>query len=590
MANPKNKFGGAGSLIRFVKYYKPHMRLFIIDMSCALFIALVDIIFPLLSRTALNDYLSVDDPKYRAFFILMLICFIMFILRTGASYIVTYLGHKLGVRIEADMRRDAFSHLQKLSFSFFDKSRTGKLISRCTNDLHDVTELAHHGPEDIFISAVTFIGSAIAMMFIEWRLALLLIAVGPVMFVFVMKLRSRMTSTSRKVKESMAIVNADIESSISGARVSKAFTNENYEIEKFDHGNGIFIHSRSEYYKTMGIFSAGINFLTTILNVVVLAFSGFLIMRGKMQVSTLVVFLMYISSFVAPIRSLAAFTEQYTMGMAGFKRFLELIDTKPSIVDAEGACELNDIKGDILYDNVSFAYGETGERVLENITLKVDAGKTLALVGPSGGGKTTLCHLLPRFYDTTSGRITIDGHDIRDITLKSLRGSIGIVQQDVFLFASSIKDNISYGRIDATDEEIVNAAIAAEIHDDIMAMPNGYDTIVGERGITLSGGQKQRVSIARIFLKNPPILILDEATSALDSATEARITAAFERLSKGRTTLVIAHRLSTVQSADEIAVIGERGIIEKGTHEELMALNGEYRRLNDAQNRLYRLL
>lgn len=579
----KNK---PSNLKRFVSYYKPHIHIFILDMVCALFISLVDIIYPLLSKTALNEYLSPENPQYRAFFIIIAVSVIMYLLRTGATYIVTYLGHRLGVRIEADMRRDAFSHLQKLGFSFYDKSRTGKLLSRCTNDLFDVTELAHHGPEDVFISVVTFIGAFTVMLTIEWRLAIVLIAIVPVMILFVMKLRTHMNRTSRKVKEGMAIINADIESSISGARVAKAFTNEGYEIEKFEHGNKIFVNSKSSYYKTMGTFTAGMEFFTSILNVLVLGLSGYLIMRGEMEVTTLVVFMMYVSSFVTPIKKLSAFAEQYAMGMAGFKRFVELLDTEPDIKDAENAVELKKAEGNIIFDHVTFSYGEDKGNVLENICLNIKTGETLALVGPSGGGKTTLCHLLPRFYDITSGKITIDGNDIHEVTLSSLRRNIGIVQQDVFLFAASIKDNIRYGRIDATDEEIVQAAIAAEIHDDIMNMPDGYDTIVGERGITLSGGQKQRVSIARIFLKNPPILILDEATSALDSATEARITAAFERLSKGRTTLVIAHRLSTVRNADEIVVINEHGIVESGSHDELMRLGGEYYKLNEAQNRL----
>ena len=574
MKNKTDNTAKKSNLKRFASYYRPHIGMFTVDMLCALFISSVDIAYPLLSKLALDRYLSATAPQYRPFFILMAVCFLLYILRTGATYIVTALGHRLGVHIEADMRRDAFTHLQQLGFSFYDKSRTGKLLSRCTNDLFDVTELAHHGPEDVFISMLTFIGAFVVMLTIEWRLALVLIAVVPVMLIFVMNLRKRMSRTSRKVKEGMAVINSQIESSISGARVAKAFTNEDYEISKFEQGNGIFVNSKSAYYKTMGMFMAGMEFFTTILNVIVLAVSGVLIMKGEMTTTTLIIFMMYISSFVTPIRKLSAFAEQYTMGMAGFKRFTELLDTEA------------EIKGDIEFKNISFAYG-SGGNVLENICLSIRHGQTLALVGPSGGGKTTLCHLLPRFYDITSGSITVDGIDIRDVTLSSLRRNIGIVQQDVFLFAASIKENIRYGRIDATDEEIVQAAVAAEIHDDIMKMPDGYDTIVGERGITLSGGQKQRVSIARIFLKNPPILILDEATSALDSATEARITQAFDRLSKGRTTLVIAHRLSTIRNADEIAVVDEHGIAEMGTHDELLAAGGEYKKLHEAQNRFY---
>ena len=577
-----------GSLRRFIGYYRTHLPLFALDMFCALLIAGVDIVYPLISRKALNEYIFPDSPYLRPFVILIAVSVIMHILRSLCNYIVTYYGHVLGVRIEADMRRDVFSHLQKLGFSFYDKSRTGKLMARCTTDLFDVVELAHHGPEDVFISVLTFIGSFIAMLLINWRLALVLVATVPLMLAFVMYLRKRLHLTSRKVKESVAVINADIEASISGARVAKAFTNEEYEVEKFERGNADYIRAKGLNYKAMGQFMSGMEFFTTILKVIVLGVAGLLIIlkRGSMTANDLVVFLLYISSFTTPIRKLAMFMEQYTAGMAGFTRFIEIMDTEPTIFDKPGAVELSDVKGDIEFKDVTFSY-DSGRKVLESISLSVPHGKTVALVGPSGGGKTTLCHLIPRFYDVTKGEITVDGHDVRDVTMHSLRGNIGIVQQDVFLFASSIKENIRYGRLDATDEEIVAAAKAAEIHDDIMKMPNGYDTVVGERGITLSGGQKQRVSIARIFLKNPPILILDEATSALDSATEARITGALERLSKGRTTLVIAHRLSTVRNADEIIVLDETGILERGTHDELIRKGGAYKLLHDAQNLLY---
>ena len=571
-------------LRRFIGYYKPYLGLFALDMFCALIISAVDIVYPLMADKALDEYIDVASPLLKPFVILILIAAGLFIIRTVCQYIVTYYGHLLGVKIEADMRRDVFTHLQKLSFSFYDKSRTGKLMARCTTDLFDVVELAHHGPEDVFISVVTFIGSFIAMLMINWRLALVLIATVPLMLAFVIMLRSRMNATSRKVKESVAGINADIESSISGARVAKAFTNEEREIEKFNSGNGKYIEAKAKYYKTMGQFFSGMEFFTTILKVIVLGVGGVLIIKGKggMTVSALLVFTMYIASFTSPIRKLAMFMEQYTMGMAGFKRFTEIMETEPEITDKPGAVELKNVKGDIEFKDVSFTYGE-GKYVLNGIDLKIPHGKTVALVGPSGGGKTTLCHLIPRFYDISGGSITVDGHDVRDVTMRSLRANIGIVQQDVFLFAASIKDNIRYGKLDATDDEIIAAAKAAEIHDDIMKMPDGYDTIVGERGITLSGGQKQRVSIARIFLKNPPILILDEATSALDSSTEARISEALERLSIGRTTLIIAHRLSTVRGADEIIVIDESGIIERGSHGELFELNGEYRKLLEAQ-------
>lgn len=576
------------NILRFASYYKPHLGLFLLDMFCALLISGVDIVYPLLSRKALNEYVIPGADTLRPFLILISISVLMHIARAVCSYIVTYYGHVLGVRIEADMRRDVFTHLQKLGFSFYDKSRTGKLMARCTTDLFDVVELAHHGPEDVFISVITFIGSFIAMLLINWQLALVLIATVPLMLAFVMYLRKRLHLTSRKVKESVAVINADIESAISGARVAKAFTNEEYEVEKFERGNESYITAKGRNYKAMGQFMSGMEFFTTILKVIVLGFAGVLIIleKGTMDTNDLIVFLLYITSFTSPIRKLAMFMEQYTAGMAGFTRFVEIMDTEPTIFDKPDAKELEKVEGDVEFTHVTFSY-DSGRKVLEDISLKVPHGKTVALVGPSGGGKTTLCHLIPRFYEVTDGSVSVDGFDVRDVTLHSLRGNIGIVQQDVFLFATSIKENIRYGRLDATDDEIIEAAKAAEIHEDIMKMPDGYDTIVGERGITLSGGQKQRVSIARIFLKNPPILILDEATSALDSATEAKITGALERLSQGRTTLIIAHRLSTVRNADEIIVLDETGILEQGSHKELIEKNGAYKLLHDAQNLLY---
>lgn len=567
-------------LRRFMGYYKPHLPLFILDMFCALVISAIDVAYPLLSRYALQELLPIGE--YSVFFQLIIIVLFAYILRSGMMYIVTALGHRLGLKMEADMRRDVFSHLQKLSFSFYDKSRTGALMSRCTHDLFEIVELAHHGPEDLFISIVTFTGAFIVMLTIEWRLALMIIISVPLMILFVAKLRKRMNRVSRNVKESVAVINAGIESSISGARVAQAFSNEDYEIKKFDRGNRQYVNSRNGYYKTMGIFFSGMEFFTSVLNVLVLAVGGYFIMQDNMDVIALLTFTLYISSFTSPIRKLANFAETYTMGMTGFARFTELMDTEPEIVDAKDAVDIKNVKGDITYENVTFSYGG-GAPVLRNVNLTIPAGRTLALVGPSGGGKTTLCHLLPRFYDVTSGRICVDGRDIRKATLHSLRENIGIVQQDVFLFADTIRENIRYGRINATDDDIIKAAKDAEIHEDIMAMPMGYDTVVGERGITLSGGQKQRVSIARIFLKNPPILILDEATSALDSATEARINSAFDRLSEGRTTLVIAHRLSTIRGADEIVVIDEEGVREQGAHAELLEKGGEYAALYNAQ-------
>ncbi|MDO4567676.1 MAG: ABC transporter ATP-binding protein [Clostridia bacterium] len=566
---------------RFVSYYRPHLGIFTLDMVCALIISAIDVAYPWLSQYALDELLP--KGEYSVFMWLIIGVSMAFALRSVLMYIVTYIGHQLGVRMEADMRRDVFTHIQKLSFSFFDRSRTGALLSRCTNDLFDITELAHHGPEDLFISLVTLIGSLIVMFTIEWRLALLLMACIPVMIVFVMLLRKRMSTASRRVKEGIAVINSDIESSISGARVAQAFNNEEYESEKFDRGNSRFINSKREYYKAMGVFMGGMEFFMNILKVVVLAVGGALIMSGGLSMVALLTFTLYVSSFVSPIRKLAMFAETYTVGMAGFGRFVETMETQPEITDAPGAEPLGEVRGHIRFENVSFSYdGE--HKVLSGVDLDIPAGKTLALVGPSGGGKTTICHLIPRFYEPIDGIISIDGRNIADVTLSSLRRNIGIVQQDVFLFADTIRENIRYGRMDATDDEIIAAAKLAEIHEDIMRMPNGYDTMVGERGVTLSGGQKQRMSIARIFIKNPPILILDEATSALDSATEAKITDAFERLSAGRTTLVIAHRLSTVRHADEIVVIDDEDISERGTHDELMRAGGKYAALQRAQS------
>ena len=569
-----------GKLRRFISYYKPHMGIFILDLACAFIVSAIDIAYPWVSQYALEELLP--QSRFSAFYWLIFIVIAAYLFRSVLMYIITYIGHQLGVYMEADMRRDLFAHMQKLSFSFFDRSRTGKLLSHCTNDLFDITELAHHGPEDVFISIVTILGSFIVMLTIEWRLALILIACVPIMIGFVMLLRKRMGRASRHVKEGIAIINSGIESSISGARVAQAFTNEEYEREKFDRGNGRFINSKREFYSAMGVFMGGMEFFTNVLKVIVLLVGGYMIMKGNLSMVSLLTFTLYVSSFVSPVRKLAMFTETYTVGMAGFSRFVDIMETEPEIVDSPDAEDIGDVKGDICFSDVSFSYdGE--KKVLNHVYLDIPAGKTLALVGPAGGGKTTICHLIPRFYEAIDGKITIDGKDIKSLTLSSLRRSVGIVQQDVFLFADTIRENIRYGRMDATDEEIIQAAKLAEIHDDIMSMPNGYDTAVGERGVMLSGGQKQRVSIARIFLKNPQILILDEATSALDSATEAKITVAFDRLSKGRTTLVIAHRLSTIRNADEIVVIDDEGISERGTHQELMNKNGKYAALQNTQ-------
>lgn len=568
-------------LQRFFAYYCPQKGLLVLDLSCALLVAMIDIAYPMLTQYILRTLLpqmAINSAMVRVFVGLIVIAFGAYVVRALLLYIINYWGHVLGVRMEADIRRDIFSHIQELSFSFYDKVRTGKLMSRVTTDLFDITELAHHGPEDILISGTTVIGAFVVMMFVDWRLALALLCIVPVAVYYVVRLRVQMRTASLKVKERVAEINADIESSISGARVAKAFTNEEYEREKFEKGNARFVHAKDGFYRYMALFNSGMEFFIAMFNLVVLALGGYLIYRSSIDPILLITFSLYVAAFVQPLKRLAAFTEVYILGMAGFSRFCEIMEIEPEIKDRPNARTLQNVKGDICFDDVTFAY-ESGRSVLSHVNLDIPAGKTLALVGPSGGGKTTLCHLIPRFYEQRSGTITIDGLDTREVTMRSLRQNVGIVQQDVFLFASSVMENIRYGRIDATDEEVVEAAKRAHIHEEILQFSDGYDTQVGERGIMLSGGQKQRVSIARLFLKNPPILILDEATSALDTVTEHDIQHSFEELSRGRTTLVIAHRLSTVKHADEIVVLDEQGVRERGTHEALLETDGLYARL-----------
>ena len=567
----------------FLSYYKPHMKLFILDMCCALGIALVDLAFPAASREALNTLLPQD--RFAAFFAVMGLLLAAYALRSVMYFVVTYWGHMMGVRIEADIRRDLFGHMQDLSFSFYDKNRTGQLMSRATNDLFEITELAHHGPEDLFISAVTLIGAFCMMISIQWKLALIVFAVVPIFVLFTVIQRRRMVAASVRVKQNMAGINGQLESAISGMRTAKAFANEGEETAKFEQSNERFKKAKRDSYQAMGIYHAGLEFALPAMNVLTVAAGGYFIMRGEMDFVDLVTFTLYISTFLTPVRKLAAFVEQFLNGMAGFKRFVELMRVEPAVTDAPDAREMGAAEGDILIDDVSFHY-EDGPAVLDHVSIHIPQGETVAVVGPSGGGKSTLCQLIPRFYDVTGGRILVDGQDVREVTQRSLRHNIGIVQQDVFLFAGTILDNIRYGRPDATEAEVVDAARRAEIYDDIMAMPDGFQTYVGERGVMLSGGQKQRVSIARIFLKNPPILILDEATSALDSVTEARIQSAFDELARGRTTLIIAHRLSTIRSANRVIVVDENHILEQGTHEELLALGGEYAQLYNAQKRV----
>ena len=554
------------------------MAIFLLDMVCAFLVAAIDLAFPMLTQYILHTLLpemQVNPALLSAFLWLLGGALLAYVLRAGMMYVINYWGHLLGVRMEADIRRDIFSHIQTLQFSFYDRIRTGKLLSRVTNDLFEITELAHHGPEDVLISLTTILGAFVCMFTIDWRIALALLCVLPVMITYVLRTRIQMRRTSYKVKERVAEINAGIESAISGVRVAKAFANEAHELEKFDQGNARFIHAKDAFYRCMAFFNSGTEFFIALFNIVVLGVGGYLIYRSELDPVLLVTFTLYVSSFVTPVKRLAAFAEQYIVGMAGFTRFCEIMDIEPDIQDAPDAVELTNVQGDIRFEDVTFAYD--GDRdVLTHVDLSIEHGKTVAFVGPSGGGKTTLCHLIPRFYEPRSGCVRIDGRDIRTVTLSSLRRNVGIVQQDVFLFAGSVMDNIRYGRIGATDEEVVEAARRARIHEEILTFPEGYETQVGERGIMLSGGQKQRISIARLFLKNPPILILDEATSALDSVTEADIQHSFEELAEGRTTLVIAHRLSTVKHADEIVVIDEHGIRERGTHEALLAKNGVY--------------
>ncbi|PKM67552.1 MAG: thiamine ABC transporter permease [Firmicutes bacterium HGW-Firmicutes-2] len=571
---------------KFISYYKPHKKLFILDMLSALVIAAIDLVYPMLSRQVLNDYLPTSDETLRPFLIFIGALLLMYVVRSAFQFIVDYWGHILGVRMEYDMRKELFNHLQKLSFKYYDKTRTGHIMSRMINDLNEMTELAHHGPEDLFLSIIMLVGSFIAMLMIQWKLALAVYLFIPVLVWFAIKQRTKMSNGFKEVKKSMAGINADLESSISGIRVAKSFANENYEIDKFDKGNMIFRGSKNIAYKTMAIFMLGMSFMTNSLHVVALGFGGFLIYKGEMSYTDLIAFTLYINNFLIPIRRLTSFVQQYESGMAGFERFMEIMATEPEIMDQENAIELKNIKGDIRFEDVVFSYNNH-ETVLDGINLEITPGHTLAIVGPSGGGKTTLCHLIPRFYEVDGGRISIDGIDIREVTMASLRTNIGLVSQDIFLFAGTVRENILYGRTGASDTDIIEAAKNAEIHDFIMGLEEGYDTIVGERGLRLSGGQKQRISIARVFLKNPPILILDEATSALDNETELKVQQALEKLSKGRTSLVIAHRLSTIKNADEILVITENGIEEKGNHETLLNNNKLYSKLYHAQFKGY---
>ena len=565
----------------FISYITGHKDLFAIDMACAIIVSVIDMVFPYISRMSMNRLLP--QGLFITFFAVMGIMILAFILRAVLYYVITVVGHRMGVLVESDMRRDIFTHMQDLSCSFYDKNRTGVLMSRITSDLFEITELAHHGPENVVICMLTIVGSIVMMFTIEWRLALVIAVILPLCLWFTLSQRKRMKEANVEVKRKTAEISAAIESSISGIRTAKAFANEQQESDKFDKANELFRGSKVEYYKTMGLYMSGMEFTTSIIQVIVIAVGGLLIMGGKMDYVDLVTFTLYVSAFISPVKKLAQFSEMYMQGSAGFSRFLEIMRTEPGIKDKPDAKEMGPVRGEIDYKDVSFDYGN-GIPVLSHINLHINPGECLAVVGPSGGGKTTLCQLLPRFYDVCGGSVTVDGMDVRDVKQSSLRRNIGIIQQDVFMFAGTIRENIRYGRPDATDEEIIQAAVRAQIHNEIMEMPDGYDSYIGERGVMLSGGQKQRLSIARVFLKNPKILVLDEATSALDTVTEQRIQASLDELSQGRTTIIIAHRLSTIRNADMIAVVEGEHIVELGSHQQLMEKDGEYARLCRAQD------
>lgn len=563
-----------------VRYFKPHRKLFFLDMVCAVLASLIELSFPVISRKAMYDMLP--NKAFQTFFTVMTIVAVAYLLRALCYYVMTYWGHTFGIRVETDMRADLFRHLQQLDFDFYDRNRTGSLMSRLTGDLFEITELAHHGPEDLLISTLTIVGALIMMFTIEWRLALVVFILLPIFIGIIMKQRTNLSTTSKNVKVRLASINSDIESSLSGTKTSKAFANENVERERFDNVNSGYRNSKKDFYKAMGLFNAYQEFFMGIMPVVVIAFGGYLIMKDELNYIDLITFTLYVSAFVTPVRKLAQFAEIFAGGYAGLQRFSELMAVEPTVIEKDDARSLVVTDGKIDFDHVSFAY-QNGQKVLSDIDLHVTGGEVTAVVGTTGGGKTTLCQLIPRFYDVTGGDIKIDGMDIRDATKDSLRRAIGIVQQDVFIFPDTIMENIRYGCPEASDEAVVMAAREAEIYDDIMEMEEGFQTYVGERGARLSGGQRQRIAIARIFLKDPKILILDEATSALDTVTEQNIQKRFDQLMKGRTSFVIAHRLSTVKNADRIVVIEKGHIQEMGTEKELLEKNGVYAKLKETQ-------
>ena len=568
-------------LKRFISYYKPHKKIFFLDMLAALAVAMIGIVYPIITRKMLNEL--IPDRNYRLIIFFGLMLLGLYLVRMMLNYFIQTYGHVMGVRMQAQMRLDMFRHLQKLPYGFYDNNETGKIMTRMTSDLFEVSELAHHGPENLLISSITIVASFIYLFSIHKWLTLIIFACVPLLVFIASLLRNKQRSAFMKSRAATGEINAALESSISGIRVTKAFNNAEKEEEKFQVGNKAFVEARREAYRAMGQFHSSTAFITDIFNVVVLISGGLFLYAGQIELGDYTAFIVSVNLFISPIMTLINFMEQYLNGVTGFERFLQIMDAAPE-VDAPGAVDIGEVDGHIELRNVTYAYDDEKD-VLRGVSLDIEKGKTFALVGPSGGGKTTICHLIPHFYNVTEGEILIDGKELHGVTMESVRRNIGIVQQDIYLFNASIKENILYGRLDATDEEVVEAAKRANIHDYIMTLEKGYDTQIGERGVRLSGGQKQRLSIARVFLKNPPILILDEATSALDNTTEILIQEALDELCRGRTTIVVAHRLSTIKNADEIAVVSDGKIIEKGTHNELMSLGGAYADLYGLQFR-----
>lgn len=570
------------TLKKFIKYYKPYKAVFFIDLLCATIISAIDLAFPQLLRTLTKTLFAGAPGKIISALIPITIgLLVAYIIQTACRYYVTYAGHMMGARMERDMRKELFDQYEKLSFSYYDQNNSGQMMSKLVSDLFDISELAHHGPENLFISLIKIIGSFIFLFMINRMLAVPMLILVVLMLVFSYGQNKKMQETFMDNRRKIGDINSSLQDTLAGIRVVQSFANERIEQEKFNRSNENFLISKDANYRCMGSFMSGNAFFQGMMYLVTLVFGGFLIAHGRMEASDLAMYALYIGIFISPIQILVELTEMMQKGLSGFRRFLEVVETEPDIVDAADAKTLKNVKGNVCYEDVSFHYSDDDTPVLSHVSFEIPAGKSIALVGPSGSGKTTICSLLPRFYDVTDGRVTIDGNDVRKLTLESLRSQIGLVSQDVYLFGGSIKDNIAYGKPDATMDEIVDAAQKANIHDFIMELPDKYDTFVGERGTRLSGGQKQRISIARVFLKNPPVLILDEATSALDNESERFIQKSLEELAKDRTTITIAHRLSTIRNADEILVVADCGIAERGTHEELLALDGIYARYYD---------